>query len=93
MDSSFTRDLEKPGKSEEPREGKKMRNNNQQRHIRKIQLRYVTEEMLEMYRKMSEEEEMFKRQYEEAAYKVYGTLPAEKASFNTEPKESEIHKD
>jgi len=30
---------------------------------------------------MSEEEEMFKRQYEEAAFKVYGTIPVGKASF------------
>lgn len=34
--------------------------------------------MLEIYRRISEEQDLYQRQYEEAAFKVYGTLPARK---------------
>lgn len=61
----------------------------------KIRFRYLTAEMLEKYRKMSEEEEMYKRQYEEAAFKVYGTLPAGKMTtkLKMQSKKNEVHKD
>lgn len=61
----------------------------------KIRFRYVTAEMLEKYRKMSEEEEKYKRQYEEAAFKVYGTLPAGNMTtkLKMQSKKNEGHKD
>ena len=34
--------------------------------------------MLEKYRRISEDSDRGKRQYEEAAFKVYGTLPTKK---------------
>ena len=36
----------------------------------------LTEEMLEYYYRQSKEYERYKRKYEEAAYRVYGTIPS-----------------
>ena len=48
---------------------------------RKFRFRHLTDEMLEKYRRMSEEQELYQRQYEEAVFKVYGTPPAGKFTF------------
>jgi len=47
-------------------------------HERKLQFRYLTDKILEKYRRMSEDSDLWQRQYEEAAFKVYGTLPTKK---------------
>lgn len=78
MNSYSTQHLDKPGLFKEARHGKEPKKS-QERYIRKIHLRYVTE-MLEMYRIMSEKEEKFKQKYEKAAFMVYGTLPKRKVS-------------
>lgn len=91
MDYSTTEDLDKPGLFKEGREQKGTKKS-QEKSSRKIQLRFVTNEMLEIYQRMSEEEEKFKQQYEEAAFMVYGTLPKGKVSFDVQLKMSEIHK-
>ena len=65
----------------------------QDKDMRRIRFRYVTDEMLEKYRKLSEEEKMYKRQYEEAAFKVYGTPPARQMSFKMQGKKSGVHQD
>ena len=65
----------------------------QEKVMRKIRFRFVTAEILEKYRKMSEEEEMFKRQYEEATFKVYGTIPAGKSSSEMQRCNAEGHRD
>ena len=45
--------------------------------------------MLEKYRGMSEDLDLWQRQYEEAAFKVYGTLPTKKLnSFREAPKKN-----
>lgn len=79
-------DISKQAKAKNPK-------SNQEKDIRKIRFRFVTAEMLEKYRKMSEEEEMFKRQYEEAAFKVYGTIPAGKSSSEMQGYNAEEHGD
>lgn len=92
MDSFPPSDLEKPDDLKSLKEEKLKIN--QEKEKRQIRFRYVTEEMLEKYRKMSEEEKLYKRQYEEAVFKVYGTLPAEKMSFKMQGKTSgAVHKD
>jgi len=35
----------------------------------------LTQEMLDFYYQKSKEEKRYKREYEEAAYRVYGTIP------------------
>ena len=72
---SPTKNLTEPPKSgkEETRE-------------RKFRFRHLTDEMLEKYRRMSEDSDLWQRQYEEAAFKVYGTLPARKISFQAAAK-------
>ena len=63
------------------------KNDNKQEIMeRKLKFRHLTDEMLEIYRRMSEESDLYKRQYEEAAFKVYGTLPSGKQSFQTATK-------
>ena len=79
MESINQNDLEKADMSNRPRAINPQ--SNEDKDMRKIRFRFVTAEMLEKYRKMSEEAEMFKRQYEEASLKVYGTIPAGKLSF------------
>ena len=92
MDSFSPSDLEKAGNLKSPKEEKPKIN--QEKKIRQLRFRYVTEEMLEKYRRISEEEKLYKRQYEEAVFKVYGTLPAEKMSFKMQGKTSgAVHKD
>lgn len=88
MDCFSQSELEKAGACKQLT--KEQKNNNQG-----IRFRYVTAEMLEKYRKMSEEEEMYKRQYEEAAFKVYGTLPSGKMTtkLKMQSKKNEVHKD
>ena len=59
----------------------------------KPQYRYVTDEMLEKYWKMCLEEDMFKRQYEMAAYIVYGTVPSGKRIAEMESAKTKGAKD
>ena len=55
----------------------------QERKERKLRLvRCLTDGMLEEYRPLSQESNMYKRPYEEAAFKVYGTLPPGKVFYN-----------
>lgn len=89
MESITKSDLEKADMSKRPKAENP--ESNRGKDMRKIRFRFVTAEMLEKYRKMSEEAEMFKRQYEEAAFKVYGTIPAGKSSFKMQSENSEQH--
>lgn len=89
MESITKSDLEKADMSKRPKAENP--ESNRGKDMRKIRFRFVTAEMLEKYRKMSEEAEMFKRQYEEAAFKVYGTIPAGKSSFKMQGENSEQH--
>ena len=53
---------------------------------RKLQFRHLTDEMLEKYRRMSDDSDLWQRQYEEAVFKVYGTRPTKKlSSFRGKP--------
>ena len=86
MDAIFSGEQKKasPSKQEDKNDSK------QEDKERKFRFRHLTDEMLEKYRRMSEEQELYQRQYEEAAFKVYGTLPAGKTTFQVEvPKEQE----
>ena len=47
-------------------------------HERKLHFRYLTDEILEKYRRMSEDSDLWQRQYEEAAFEVYRTLPTKR---------------
>ena len=76
MDVIFSGEQEKPSLST-PATGDNNKGNSKY-HQRKLQFRYLTGEMLEKYRRMSEEADLWQRQYEEAAFKVYGTLPTKK---------------
>lgn len=91
MESINQSDMEKAVMSKRPKA--KNQESNQDKDMRRIRFRFVTAEMLEKYRKMSEEAEMFKRQYEEAALKVYGTIPAGKSSFKMQRENTEEHKE
>ena len=48
---------------------------------RKPRGRYLTDEMLENYRVLSQERGIHKRAYDEAAFRVYGTLPPGEGYF------------
>ena len=52
----------------------------------------LTEEMLEYYYQQSKEEERWKRKYEEAAYRVYGTVPSGVEPDNFHEKMAELLK-
>ena len=82
MESINHSDLEKADMSKRPKA--KNPESNQDKDKRKIRFRFVRAEKVEKHVKMSEEEEMFKTFYEEATFKVYGTIPAEKSSFKTQ---------
>ena len=82
MDAIFSGEQEKASPSEQLTEEK-----NDSKHENKeskFRFRHLTDEMLEKYRRMSEEQELYQRQYEEAAFKVYGTLPAGKTTFQVQ---------
>ena len=66
--------------------GEKNESNQELMVERKLKFRHLTDEMLEKFRRLSEESDLYKRQYEEAAFKVYGTLPSGKQSFQTATK-------
>ncbi len=66
--------------------GEQNKSKQEKKAERKPRLRYLTDEMLEKYRRMSEESDLYRKQYEEAAFKVYGTLPARKTSFQAAAK-------
>ena len=70
-------------------EKNKNKNKREKKVERKLKFRHLTDEMLEKYRRMSEESDLYKRQYEEAAFRVYGTLPASKTSFHAATKRKE----
>lgn len=64
---------------------KEEKSGSQEKKETKPQYRYLTEEMLEKYWKMAGEEDMYHRQYELAAYMVYGTVPPGKKIPEKEP--------
>ena len=70
--SQFLGEQEKPSTSKPPT-GDNSKGNTKHDE-RKLQFRYLTDEMLEKYRQMSEDSDRWQRQYEEAVFKVYGTL-------------------
>ena len=78
MDAIFSGEQEKASPSKQLTEEKN--DSKQENKERKFRFRHLTDEMLEKYRRMSEEQELYQRQYEEAAFKVYGTLPAGKTT-------------
>ena len=86
MDGFFESNLEKAGAPKQDTKGEKV--NSQERSESTPRYRYVTEEMLEKYWKMSKEEVLFKKQYEEAAYMVYGTVPPGRTSSEMEAKKN-----
>ena len=58
---------------------------------KKGQFRYLTDEILEIYRQMSEEENSWRMKYEEAAFWVYGTIPSHPIRFTEKgPKENVV---
>ena len=79
MAASSSNEQSKAGPAEQV--ATEMVNNKKEKKEIKSRFRHLTDEMLEEYHRMSIEAELFKRQYEEAAFKVYGTLPARKISF------------
>ena len=79
MDTIFSGEQKKASPSKQLTEEKN--DIKQENKERKFRFRHLTDEMLEKYRRMSEEQELNQRQYEEAAFKVYGTLPARKTTF------------
>ena len=90
MDGFFESDLEKAGTSKQDTKGEKV--NSQEKGDTKPRHQYVTEEMLQKCWKMSVEEGQFKKQYEEAAYMVYGTVPPGKTSSEMEAKKNKDQK-
>jgi len=77
MDAIFSGEQEKPSPSKPPTGDNN--NDNPSNHERNlVQFRYLTDEMLEKYRRMSKDSDLWQRQYEEAALKVYGKLPTRK---------------
>ena len=82
MDAIFSGEQEKASPSKQLTEEKN--DSKQENKERKFRCRHLTDEMLEKYRRMSEEQELYRRQYEEAAFKVYGTLPAGKTTFQVQ---------
>ena len=91
MDAIFSGEQEKASPSKQLTEEKK--DSKQENKERKFRFRHLTDEMLEKYRRMSEEQELYRRQYEEAAFKVYGTLPAGKTTFQVEVRKEKQSKD
>lgn len=77
MDAIFSGEQNRPSPSKQLTEEKN--DSKRENKERKFRFRHLTDEMLEKYRRMSEEQELYQRQYEEAAFKVYGTLPAGKS--------------
>lgn len=71
MDANLSSEKEKPGL---------MGETNDEKHAKKaeekLRFRHLPDEILEKYRLMSAESCMYKRQYEEAAFKTYATRPA-----------------
>ena len=82
MDAIFSGEQEKARPSKQLTEEKN--DSKQENKERKFRFRHLTDEMLEKYRRMSEGQELYQRQYEEAAFKVYGTLPAGKTNFQVQ---------
>ena len=68
MESSFTTEPVKNTVSVELKENKSERS--------KGRFRYLTEEILDAYHQLSVDENIWRKQYEEAAFRVYGTLPS-----------------
>ena len=88
MDSIFSSEKATAGPSKPP-PGETNNNNDskqEKKAERKPRFRYLTEEMLEKYRRMSEASDLYQNLYEEAVYKVYGTLPAGKTTFQAATK-------
>ena len=90
MDGFFESDLEKAGAPKQDAKGEKVKS--QEMSESTPRYRYVTEEMLEKCWKMSLEEGLFKKRYEEAAYMLYGTVPPGKTSSEMEAKKNEGQK-
>ena len=76
----FSSTLKNPGQPKP--ELKEMSDKKGEKKDIKPRQRYLTDEMLEEYRLLSEESGMYRRPYEEAAFKVYGTLPNGTGFFN-----------
>ena len=86
MEAIFSSEHENPSTSKPPTGDSNK--GNTKHDERKLQFRHLTDEMLEKYRRMSEVSDLWQRQYEEAAFKVYGTPPTKKptSSFRGAPK-------
>ena len=82
MDAIFSDEQNKASPAKQLNEEKN--DSKRENKERKFRFRHLTDEMLEKYRRMSEEQELYQRQYEEAAFKVYGTIPAGKTTFQLE---------
>lgn len=80
MDATFSSEQVTAGPSKQLA-GEKNESKQEKKVERKPRFRYLSDEMLEKYRRMSEESDLYLKQYEEAAFRVYGTLPAGKTSF------------
>lgn len=84
MDANSSSEQEKASPSKKLNEP--LKTGKQESRERKLRFRHLTDEMLEKCRRMSEDSELYQRQYEEAVFKVYGTLPARKTSFQVSAK-------
>ena len=88
MDASCSSQQEQESPTLPKREEKK--DSKQDNKERKLQFRHLSDQMLEKYRRLSEDADLNQRQYEEAALKVYGTPPARKpSSLQKEKKNNE----
>ena len=79
MEASCSNQQEKEGAATLPKREEK-KDCKQDNKERKLQFRHLSDQMLEKYRRLSEDADLNQRQYEEAALKVYGTPPARKPS-------------
>ena len=88
MDANCSSEQEKEGPTRPIRGEKK--DCKQDNKERKLQFRHLSDQILEKYRRLSEDSDLNQRQYEEAALKVYGTPPARTtSSFQKEKKNEE----
>ena len=90
MDRMFNGASQKAGTSTPVKKEEKC--GSQEKKDTKPQYRYLTEEMLEKYWKMAVEEDMYQKQYELAAYMVYGTVPPGKKIPEKEPAKTKPEK-
>ena len=84
MDASCSSQQEKEDPTLPKRKEKK--DCKQDNKERKLQFRHLSDDMLEKYRRLSEDADLNQRQYEEVAFRVCGKLPTKNLSKKPETK-------